>query len=93
MYVFIYSISSNHLDFSMNNSNQSKTLMRTCNGEVRRLSIASYPLIIRAILDENTEPVSHMNLPLIMASISALSYKDFCKIQKKITRLSVLCNF
>lgn len=66
--------------FSMNNNNnKKKSLMRRCNGEVRSRSIASYPLVMGAMVTENNKPVINMNQPLIMGSISALSYRGFRK--------------
>lgn len=59
----------------MNNKN--KTLMRVCNGEVGSRSIASYPLMIGAMVNENKEPARNMNQSLIMGSISALSYREY----------------
>lgn len=70
--------------FSMNNNNnhnnnKKKSLMRICNGEVRSRSIASYSLVMGAMVTENNKPAINMNQPLIMESISALSYRGFRK--------------
>lgn len=51
--------------------------MRMCKGEVKCHSIASYPLINRAMVTENKEPLTDMNQPVIMELTSALSYREF----------------
>lgn len=51
--------------------------MRLCNGEVRSLSTALYPLVIRAMMTKNNDHVTYLDQLLIMELISTLSYRDF----------------